>query len=183
VYDKGTGVWSDLVYWQSRTAALAAAHEILVAPVAQPFLASINTTSLSLSHSTITLVWTSDAGPYPTVVELAAFSLVPGVTDRAWRDAAEQTTPFFRDVEATAARRVLTRGWAKEEEEKDSTLWHDVVYWTSERQARQAAVEFESTPAAGPFLRAMETASQRFSFTSSHIMLQQEFASETFDQS
>lgn len=170
VYNAETGVWSDIVYWTSMLAALKAANDILVWPMAQPYLSCINSTTLHLSHSHVTLDSTFWKAPrHAPLVEIAVFPLTAGVSDSDFVQDATTTTPFFESLH-TARRRILAQGY------EDDTIWYDVVYWDSVEDAKLAAVAIEKVPAARSFLNAIDDTSGNFSFTYSRIMLRQDFS-------
>ena len=165
-----TGEWTDIVYWSTMTAALNAAKDITSLPAAQPFLKSINATTLQMTHSIIKLDWMPmKKGP---VVEVAAFSLVHGVSDTVFVRDAQATTAFFKRI-GTAKHRVLAQG-------DDLSTWYDVVYWSSVKDAMNAAKEIEQVEAARPFLDAINSTSSRLDFAYYDVRLWQDFKPQTF---
>ncbi len=175
IFNGETGVWSDIVYWTSMSAALQAADDIVKIPAAQPFLRAINYTTLQLDHAYMKVDWLSptnghmeqDEEATTLKVELAAFPLRSQVAKQKFIADAEATTPFFQDVR-TAVHRVLAIG-------DDSITWYDIVYWTSLSAALDAARAIETVPAAQPFLRSIDNTSKHFQFTYSDLYLEQQF--------
>jgi hypothetical protein len=175
IFDAEKSVWFDIVFWKSMSAALQAAEDIVKLPAAQPFLQSINYTTLRLDHAYMKVDWLSsttchmeqDKEATSLKVELAAFSLRPHITEQNFIADAEATTPFFQDVH-TAVHRVLAIG-------DDNTTWYDIVYWTSLSEALDAARAIETVPAAQPFLQSIDDNSKHFQFTYSNLLLQQQF--------
>jgi len=184
VWNPATGEWSDIVFWATMSSALQAAEDIVVSPAAQPFLQCINTTTLRLSHAYIEMdtSWNLLLPKQPgvvnnnAVVEIAAFPLTTGVSDKEFVKDAIATTPFFTKLR-TARRRILAQ-------QRDSSIaavrgdvvWYDLVFWVSMEAAIEAAKAIEHVPAARPFLNAINsTDTNIFSFTYSQLMLGQEF--------
>ncbi len=175
ICNRETGVWSDIVYWSSMSAALQAAERIVNLPAAQPFLQSINYTTLRLDHAYMKVDWLSptighmerDAEATALKVELAAFPLKSRVSEQDFIEEAEATTPFFQDVR-TAVHRVVALG-------DDNATWYDIVYWTSLSAALDAARAIETVPAARPFLQSIDNNSKQFQFAYSDLFLEQQF--------
>jgi hypothetical protein len=155
------------------SAALQAAEDIMDLPASQPFLQSINATTIRIRHATIALDWipAGDSGEVDAlVVEIASFPLVPeSIFDDNDDFVAmtEATTPFFDFIE-TARHRILAQG-------DDNRTWYDLVYWTSLSAALLAAEAIECVPDARLFLDAIDDTSSDFEFMYSSVMLQEEF--------
>ena len=132
----------------------------------QPFLNSINASTLSLQHFTIDLDWKPTQRSL--YVEVALFPLVEGVSDKQFVEDAKATTPFFEQTPA-AQRRILSHGY------ENSKLWLDLVYWTTVEEAKEAAKAIEDFKDAKPFLSDMNVTSPQFSFEYYQVALWQQF--------
>lgn len=159
--------WVDLVYWQTMEGARQAAKDIMTERIAQPFLSSINVSTLSLSHSTIQLDW-HPLGQGP-IVEVAKFPLVHGLSQEQFLEDAKATSPFFEQWAFASKHRILSHGHELQQE------WADLVYWTSVEEALAAAKAIEDVPEAQPFLKDMNASSHQFSFQYYHVGLWQDF--------
>ena len=165
VYNMATNEWADIVYWTTMSAALKAAKDIQIAPVSQPFLKLLNTSTIHLTHSTIRLDWR----PFQKskVAEIAAFPLVKGVSDSEFVEDARALSPFFAQSK-TAKHRILAQG-------DDKLTWYDIVYWTSVEKAKKAAARIEHFRPARPFLNAINSSTQSYKFQYYQVILWQDF--------
>ena len=162
-----TGEWADIVFWTDIREALQAGKDILVYDIAQPFLRCINVSTMKLDHSTIVLDWMPLTKA--TVVEIAQFPLVSGVTDTGFVEYAMATTSFFEKHSGSAKHRILSHGY------ENTGTWFDFVYWSSVSKALQAGEDIESVPSARPFLDSIDGQADSFDFAYFDVEFWQDF--------